>query len=417
MIRTRVTKLCRPTHLSTIRSRQHRYRKNKWPIAIVFCFLLASCAGHELHTLVEESRLNLPPLTYDALPLSVGLVIDQNFRTYTKTKLEGGDEFRLKTTLRPGRASALTFEYLTEEMFERVEIIKDMANASKFGDSLDLVVNAQIVDANSSEMVDPAWISVTYRADIYDSRMQPISSFVFTARGEDKHIIMFRQTRYEHILEQTMRNVPAQFAYAFEDDVAIQKWLKRKGITRATAEVAAGSGLVVVKQADTASLASCIESEVHAAVPELRVLSAETVQDELYPWFEPGTWLNDDTALLRFLTRPGLAEKMNQLGLRFIVYVTSQTTRDSPEESGGLMIPSIGFYGIIWFERRSQINVRALDLHTAQIAADEEAQKHGTAVIPAYVVPVPFIPPTGTLACLEVGKRLAKALAVALARP
>jgi hypothetical protein len=64
----------------------------------------------------------------------------------------------------------------------------------------------------------------------------------------------------------------------------------------------------------------------------------------------------------------------------------------------------------MWGTRDSVIAARLIDLSQPHALAESEAHESGTAVLPMFVLPLPFIPATQTAACHELGKTLAERL-------
>ena len=389
-------------------------------IQSLICFVLVGCAGLEIHLEAEKSNVNLPTITYKALPLTIGLVLDQEFRNYVKTQTdtEGTTGFVLKSTLRPGPTSALVLERLTKTMFQHSEIFESFAEAYSSTSALDLIVTTDIIDVSVDLNAFPEWMKIKYSAKIYDSELNSISSISWFSRGESDEFIIGRQARLDNLLGKTLRNLPVQFAMAFEDDVGVQQWLRAKGITRLAAKLSAGSGLLVLGQDDTASFASCVENELRAAIPEITVLSARTVRDNLYPWFEADTSLSDADTMSRLLRRPGVPEKINEMGLRFIIFVSSRVSY--PNKATGIPFPFFippywGPFQVIWGKRDSFVSAVGWDLYALTVAAKEEVKSQDLYVSPAVTLfPTQDQRPTGDTGCAEIGKRLSEVIANAM---
>ena len=82
-----------------------------------------------------------------------------------------------------------------------------------------------------------------------------------------------------------------------------------------------------------------------------RVITEDTLSDEIYPWLEPRVAPLKVNGILRMLNRPKIREKLDEIGLRYMVWVdgSTQTTSQAGSLSCAIGPGVIGCYGMgVW---------------------------------------------------------------------
>jgi len=152
----------------------------------------------------------------------------------------------------------------------------------------------------------------------------------------------------------------------------------------------------------------CISKAVQKGRLGLDVYPHEKFIDAMFPWFEPRTMPRDADALPPLFQRPGLKERLEASGVRYIVWVSGNTEQSS---SGGSLACAIspgggGCFGLAWWEDDSSYTAAVWDIRKAKSSGEVTADVHGTSVIPALVVPLPLIARTKAAACKSLAKEL-----------
>lgn len=146
---------------------------------------------------------------------------------------------------------------------------------------------------------------------------------------------------------------------------------------------------------------SCVNDELDDGGQALNVYPSEKFRDELFPWFEPRTMPQDIAALPELLARPGVAERISARGVRYLVWVKGSTERTSG--GGGISCAAStvggGCFGLVWWENDGSYEATVWDLKKAEHSGGVSTDVHGTSVVPAIVLPLPFIARTQTAAC------------------
>jgi hypothetical protein len=145
----------------------------------------------------------------------------------------------------------------------------------------------------------------------------------------------------------------------------------------------------------------CVNDSLDSGRNGLNVYPGEKFRDELFPWFEPRTMPQDIEALPELLARPGVAERITARGVRYLVWVKGSTERTSG--GGGMSCAAStvggGCFGLVWWENDGSYEATVWDLKNAGHAGDVSAEVHGTSMVPAVILPLPFIARTQTAAC------------------
>lgn len=152
----------------------------------------------------------------------------------------------------------------------------------------------------------------------------------------------------------------------------------------------------------------CVTKEVQKGQGGLAVYPDEVFQDDLFPWFEPRTMPQGPSALPALMEKPGVAERIRESGVRYIVWINGNTERTN---GGGSLSCAVGpggggCYGLAWWENDSSYEAAVWDVADGKSAGGVSAAVQGTSMIPAVVVPIPLIARTQNAACKGLAKEL-----------
>ena len=152
----------------------------------------------------------------------------------------------------------------------------------------------------------------------------------------------------------------------------------------------------------------CISKSVQKGRNGLQVYPDEAFVDALFPWFEPRTAPQGPDALPKLLEHPGVSERLEESGVRYIVWVTGDTERAA---SGGSLSCAVGpggggCFGLAWWENDSSYEAAVWDIRDGKSAGEVSANVQGTSVIPAIIIPVPIIARTQAAACKGLAREL-----------
>jgi hypothetical protein len=150
-----------------------------------------------------------------------------------------------------------------------------------------------------------------------------------------------------------------------------------------------------------AGFLDCVSDRLDGGQNALNIYPSGKFRDELFPWFEPRTMPQGIEALPELLARPGVAHRITERGVRYLVWVKGSTERTS--DGGGLSCAAStvggGCFGLVWWESDGTYEATVWDLQKAEQSGTVSTDVHGTSIVPALIIPLPFIARTQAAAC------------------
>ncbi|MGK0439377.1 MAG: hypothetical protein ACJATK_002337, partial [Paracoccaceae bacterium] len=183
-----------------------------------------------------------------------------------------------------------------------------------------------------------------------------------------------------------------------------------------TAALKEGDAMVVLGRHQTAeiqteaSLVSCIGSRLARGTGDVRIIPEAEFVDSFYPWFEARTAPLHPKKLRKVLDQPAVAEKIENLNIRYFVWVEGSTERTN---SAGSMTCSIGpggggCFGFGSWEDTSNYETTIWDLKTFSEVGRVSTEAVGTSYMPAFVIPIPLLAQVEGDACQGMGNQLVR---------
>lgn len=153
---------------------------------------------------------------------------------------------------------------------------------------------------------------------------------------------------------------------------------------------------------------TCVESSLRAGSKGINVVPHQQFIDELFPWFEPRTAPGDTKGLPILMDRPGVKQAVEDMGVRYIVWLDGDTERVA---EGGSLSCAVGpggggCFGFAWWQNDADYTATVWDLGDYESAGSVTADVSGTSFLPALVVPIPLIARTQTKACKGLANQL-----------
>jgi hypothetical protein len=157
---------------------------------------------------------------------------------------------------------------------------------------------------------------------------------------------------------------------------------------------------------------ACVADQVQKGDSAIRVYPERQFTDALFPWFEPRTAPQSAEGLPELLSRPGVADRIEERGIRYIVWLNGGTEQTN---GGGSMSCAVGpggggCFGVTWWEDDASYDAAVWDLQQKADAGKVSADVHGTSMIPALIIPLPFIARTQSAACKDMARELQRFL-------
>jgi hypothetical protein len=153
---------------------------------------------------------------------------------------------------------------------------------------------------------------------------------------------------------------------------------------------------------------TCIEDNLARGSKGLRVIPHAEFVDSLFPWFEPRTAPAETKNLAKLMERPGVAEKIAQQRIRYIIWLDGDTEKVA---GGGSLSCAAGpggggCFGFAWWQKDADYDASVWDLEGLESAGTVSADVSGTSFMPALVIPLPFIARTQAKACKSLANQL-----------
>ncbi len=153
---------------------------------------------------------------------------------------------------------------------------------------------------------------------------------------------------------------------------------------------------------------ACIENALSSGSQGLRVIPHKEFVDSLFPWFEPRTAPSETKGLAKLMERPGVADKIEDLGVRYIIWLDGDTEKVA---GGGSLSCAAGpggggCFGFAWWQNESDYDAYVWDLQGLESAGMVSADVSGTSFLPALIIPIPLIARTQAKACKGLADQL-----------
>jgi hypothetical protein len=152
----------------------------------------------------------------------------------------------------------------------------------------------------------------------------------------------------------------------------------------------------------------CISDALAKGDSRLEVHSTKAFEDSMYPWFEPSTAPLSTDDLSRLLEKPEVMQQVKKTGVRYVVWLDGSTDRVA--SGGGLTgaagIGGAGCMGLAWWEDDSRYDATVWDIMQAESAGTIHADVKGRSVMPAIIIPLPFIARPQAAACRGLTQQL-----------
>ena len=152
----------------------------------------------------------------------------------------------------------------------------------------------------------------------------------------------------------------------------------------------------------------CMDDELDGGAKAVNVYPREKFLDELFPWFEPRTMPQEIKDLPGLLAQPGVRERISASGVRDLVWVDGSTKKTS--DGGGMSCAASpaggGCFGLVWWEDDGTYTAKVWDLKASSAPGKVSTDVHGSSMVPALILPLPFIARTETAACKELAGEL-----------
>lgn len=178
--------------------------------------------------------------------------------------------------------------------------------------------------------------------------------------------------------------------------------------------IGGGESVVILTRTDysdeeaEAGFTKCMADALASGDRPLTLRSQQDFMDGLFPYFEPRLAPTSADALPKLLNHPGVADKIAETNVRYVVWVDGGT---ETVDQGGSMTCAFsmgggGCFGLNWWERDSSYEASIWDLKNLGSAGNISADASGTSYVAGLIVPIPIIARTQKAACQGLAQQL-----------
>ena len=153
---------------------------------------------------------------------------------------------------------------------------------------------------------------------------------------------------------------------------------------------------------------SCVANNMGRGSNALNVVDEQRFLDATFPWFEPRIAPLNHTELPSIIKRVPLAERLEEMGLKYLIWIEGSTQRI---DSGGSLSCVVGpggggCFGFLSWEQDSSYEASVWDVETGQTAGRISSEATGMSYMPAVIVPIPLIARVRASACSSLANQL-----------
>ena len=153
----------------------------------------------------------------------------------------------------------------------------------------------------------------------------------------------------------------------------------------------------------------CVSRAVAGGNRDFGVMSESDFVDATFPWFEPRTAPLDADDLSAVVAHPLLSERIQEIGVRYLVWIEGTTQRTSETGTVNCTMVSGGIpacFGFLSWENDSSYEASVWDVHHGVNVGRVRSEAVGTSFVPALVVPIPIVARVRQSACNSLSDQL-----------
>ncbi len=146
----------------------------------------------------------------------------------------------------------------------------------------------------------------------------------------------------------------------------------------------------------------CVANKTSSGSEAVSVMGDKAFLDSLFPWFEPRTAPLELSELGRLVARPEVAQRIKEIGVRYIVWIEGTTERRDQAGTLQCAVASGGLpacFGFLSWEGASDYEATIWDISNQITVGKLSSEARGVSFVPAVIVPLPFIARVQASAC------------------
>ena len=152
----------------------------------------------------------------------------------------------------------------------------------------------------------------------------------------------------------------------------------------------------------------CVGDRMSQGENAISIIPEREFIDAMFPWFEPRTAPLRASDLEQLLAEDVVAQKMNEFGIRYMVWVEgfTETTGRTGSISCTVGPGGGGCFGFGTWEDDANFDARVWDVISLRNVGTINTDATGQSYLPALVVPIPLIARVETNACNRLAAQL-----------
>lgn len=152
----------------------------------------------------------------------------------------------------------------------------------------------------------------------------------------------------------------------------------------------------------------CVGGRLGRGDDIINVVPEQQFVDAMFPWFEPRTAPLRTRDLERMMAETVFSEKIEEIGVRYIVWLDGQTERTGGAGTLSCAIGpgGAGCFGFGTWEDDSQFDARIWDVESQVSVGTIRTDATGQSYVPALVIPIPLIARVEANACNRLAEQL-----------
>ena len=150
------------------------------------------------------------------------------------------------------------------------------------------------------------------------------------------------------------------------------------------------------------SFVKCVSERTATGSQAMSVIQDQEFLDALFPWFEPRTAPLQLNELGRLVSRPEVSDRINEIGVRYIVWIEGTTERRDQAGTLQCAVASGGIpacFGFLSWEGAADYEATIWDNTKNANVGKLSSEATGVSFVPAVIVPLPFIARVQASAC------------------
>ena len=152
----------------------------------------------------------------------------------------------------------------------------------------------------------------------------------------------------------------------------------------------------------------CVGERMTRGDDSIRVVPEQEFVDAMFPWFEPRTAPLRTRDLEQLMAEDVVATKMNEFGIRYIVWLDGST--ETTDRSGSISCTigpgGGGCFGFGTWEDDANFDARVWDVASLSSVGTINTDATGQSYLPALIIPIPLIARVEANACSRLATQL-----------